>query len=587
MGFTDKKRIRVLASLCLISVALNAQSSHKPPDLVTQQNKTYRITMSKNSEYAERYAEYAMEQMRRYGIPASVTLAQGILESASGQSELSRKGNNHFGIKATKGWIQDGGKYLVYTDDKPNEKFCHYASVGDSYEHHSRFLRENSRYAKCFRLSPDDYKGWTTAIANAGYASGAGYANKLQSLIEKNNLQKYDQMVMAEMRAQGRQFGTATNPRSTTSSEVQATTTNQPIATRKEEKQYFFPLRRDEFMLITSPFGMRKDPMDRSRQQMHKGIDIQTKHEAVLATEDRGKVVAVNHNTNTGGGRSVTVEYDREDGSKYQCVYMHLDSINVKVGDTVNAGQQLGISGNTGTRTTGEHLHFGVKSISADGTKRDIDPAAYLAEIAQRGNLQLKALYKGNDLVAKYKVDNPIDTDAGNTLNTNTATNIDTNMSPDDWMKKLLSSEDSGVNMSNGDPVIDMAIQLFTSLMMLAVQIDNKNEDERLEVATDAAVNKVINISSLVPTMKSCTIAVSENGAATLTMNNGQQQFSHVLTNAETSRLSQALNDSGLSQEARQQRVAGIINSIVISQQVSQNYNQAIENQETEQLMRR
>ena len=157
----------------------------------------------------------------------------------------------------------------------------------------------------------------------------------------------------------------------------------------------------------------------------------------------------------------------------------------------------------------------------------------------------------------------------------------------DDWMKKLLSSEDSGVSMSNGDPVIDMAIQLFTSLMMLAVQIDNKNEDEKMEAATDAAVNKVINISSLVPTMKSCTIAVSENGMATLTMNNGQQQFSHVLTNAETSRLSQALNDSGLSQESKQQRVAGIINSIVISQQVSQNYNQAIENQETEQLMRR
>lgn len=156
--------------------------------------------MSKNREYAEKYAEYAMEQMRRYGIPASVTLAQGILESASGQSELSRKGNNHFGIKATKGWIQDGGKYLIYTDDKPNEKFCQYASVGDSYEHHSRFLRENSRYAKCFQLSPDDYKGWTTTIANAGYASNAGYAKSLQSLIEKNNLQKYDQMVMAEMR---------------------------------------------------------------------------------------------------------------------------------------------------------------------------------------------------------------------------------------------------------------------------------------------------------------------------------------------------------------------------------------------------
>lgn len=87
--------------------------------------------MSKNQEYIQQYAEYAMEQMRRYGIPASVTLAQGICESASGQSELSRKGNNHFGIKATSSWIENGGKYLVYTDDRPNEKFCQYANVGD------------------------------------------------------------------------------------------------------------------------------------------------------------------------------------------------------------------------------------------------------------------------------------------------------------------------------------------------------------------------------------------------------------------------------------------------------------------------
>ena len=85
----------------------------------------------KNSEYIEKYAAFAQEQMIKYGIPASVTLAQGILESASGGSELSRKGNNHFGIKATSSWLNAGGSYLVYTDDKPNEKFCRYASVGD------------------------------------------------------------------------------------------------------------------------------------------------------------------------------------------------------------------------------------------------------------------------------------------------------------------------------------------------------------------------------------------------------------------------------------------------------------------------
>ena len=110
-------------------------------------------TMSKASDYVDKYAEAAMEQMRKYGIPASVTLAQGILESASGQSELSRKGNNHFGIKATKTWLDGGGRYLVYTDDKPNEKFCQYASVADSYEHHSLFLRGNKRYSNLFELS--------------------------------------------------------------------------------------------------------------------------------------------------------------------------------------------------------------------------------------------------------------------------------------------------------------------------------------------------------------------------------------------------------------------------------------------------
>lgn len=110
--------------------------------------------MSKNQEYAEKYAAFAMEQMRKYGIPASVTLAQGILESSNGQSRLALNENNHFGIKATPQWIAQGGKYGIYTDDKPNEKFCSYDSVGGSYEHHSKFLVENKRYAACFACLP-------------------------------------------------------------------------------------------------------------------------------------------------------------------------------------------------------------------------------------------------------------------------------------------------------------------------------------------------------------------------------------------------------------------------------------------------
>lgn len=147
---------------------------------------------SKNETYAERYAAYAMEQMRRYGIPASVTLAQGILESSNGESTLAKKENNHFGIKATQGWLDGGGKYGLYTDDKPNEKFCSYDSVADSYEHHSRFLSENQRYVGCFDLQADDYQGWAKGLEQAGYATGGNYAASLIGIIERNGLDRYD-----------------------------------------------------------------------------------------------------------------------------------------------------------------------------------------------------------------------------------------------------------------------------------------------------------------------------------------------------------------------------------------------------------
>lgn len=297
-----------------------------------------------------------MVQMRKYGIPASVTLAQGILESSNGQSRLAQKENNHFGIKATAAWIEGGGKYGLYTDDKPDEKFCSYATVGDSYEHHSRFLKENKRYADCFKLAADDYKGWAQGLERAGYATGGNYAANLQRIIEVNGLDKYDRMVMEAGISQG----------------------------KAATEHYSFPVKRDEFLLVTSPFGMREDPMNPDKQQMHKGIDIRTNQEAVLATEDKGKVVAVNLNADTPGGRSVTVEYGRADNSKVQVSYHHLETVGVKTGETVNAGQQLGVSGNTGTRTTGEHLHLEVKQIHVNGTLREVNPAAYLTEIAQK-----------------------------------------------------------------------------------------------------------------------------------------------------------------------------------------------------------
>lgn len=514
--------------------------------------------MSKNQSYADQYAEAAMEQMKRYGIPASVTLAQGILESSNGESELSRLGNNHFGIKATASWLKNGGEYLVYTDDKPNEKFCKYSSVADSYEHHSKFLANNKRYAKCFQLSPDDYKGWTKGIAKAGYASGMGYAAHLQDIIERNGLQKYDQQVMSEMKAQGKSFGVENDPRQATSEER--------VQDKRQNGKYSFPLLRETYLFITSPFGMRQDPMDKSKQQMHKGIDIRCKHDAVLATENGGKVVVVNQNVNTAGGKSITVEYDREDGSKVQTTYMHLSEVNVKVGDAVSAGQKIGVTGNTGTRTTGEHLHFGVKTIAADGTSRDVDPSSYLAEIAQKGNIKQQALYNGNDLLAKYKTDVPSNTES---------------MSPDAWMKKLLSSEDSGVGLPVGsDPILEMAMTAFSSLMILAVKIDNKEAEEQKAAISQSVSERSVDLTSLVSGMKTCSLSIGDNGRAILTADNGNVKVSRELTSAELSRLSATLNDQGLSEETKRLRVAGMINSIVISQQASQNFEQGMQEQQ-------
>ena len=483
--------------------------------------------MGKNADYAARYADLAKENMRLYGIPASVTLAQGILESANGGSELARLGNNHFGIKASSSWLKNGGEYLVYTDDCPDEKFCKYATVAESYEHHSKILRNSSRYADCFKLAPDDYKGWCEGIAKAGYASGGNYAATLQRIIEANHLDRYDREVMAEKRSIG------------------ASENRTESAVQQQEAAYSFPLRREEFMFVTSAFGNRKDPLDKSRTQLHRGIDITCRHDDVLATENEGRVVAVNNNPNTAGGKSVTVEYSRPDGSKVRCSYLHLSEIFVRKDDVVKVGEKLGVTGNTGYRTTGEHLHFGVKSVSADGSARDIDPALYLAEIAVKGNIALQAQFNGKDLLAKYKPELLAANNANqrqidytnNQEKPEVAAASDAKqsqpqaMKPDEWMRKLLSSEDSGVGLSgSNDPIVDFIVQAFSMLMMLAVNIDSKSEDEQRERISEMAFLRNIDLKPFLPSMKQCSLTLTDNNRFVLDADNGTVQVHRSLT---------------------------------------------------------
>lgn len=144
-------------------------------------------------DYIEKYCKIAMLEMQEYKIPASITLAQGILESGSGNGELAKKSNNHFGIKCHNSW---DGKRTYHDDDEKGECFRVYDSPAESYRDHSIFLSSGQRYAFLFDLKITDYKGWAKGLKKAGYATLPVYANVLIKLIETYDLTKYDQQAL-------------------------------------------------------------------------------------------------------------------------------------------------------------------------------------------------------------------------------------------------------------------------------------------------------------------------------------------------------------------------------------------------------
>ncbi len=147
------------------------------------------VPVIKNTaDYIAVYKDLAVAEMKKYGIPASITLAQGILESGSGRGGLAVKANNHFGIKCHD-WT---GAKVYYDDDKAQECFRKYKSPSRSFRDHSEFLANRKRYANLFTLDKDDYKAWAKGLRRAGYATDKKYPQKLISLIERYRLDKFD-----------------------------------------------------------------------------------------------------------------------------------------------------------------------------------------------------------------------------------------------------------------------------------------------------------------------------------------------------------------------------------------------------------
>lgn len=223
---------RVILSVCLLltGFAMQAQPAER------------KFTPA---EYIETYKADAVREMLVSGVPASITLAQGMLESGNGNSALAVYANNHFGIKCHAGWT---GETYIQDDDEKNECFRKYASVYDSYLDHSEFLRSRSRYASLFELKISDYKGWARGLKEAGYATDPRYADRLIELIERYKLNQYDK---AE--------GAAAKPVQHDSKQVPASVAAKPSKREVFENngvEYIIVKKGDSFLKLAEELGL-------------------------------------------------------------------------------------------------------------------------------------------------------------------------------------------------------------------------------------------------------------------------------------------------------------------------------------------
>lgn len=431
--------------------------------------------------FFEQYAQVAIDQQIKYGIPASITLAQMALESGYGTSDAATKSNNFFGVKVGSSW---NGAYDLYNDDKANEKFRRYDSVMQSVEDHSAVLM-NGRYRQCQAFASTDYTNWAIGIKAGGYASDKDYANKLIGVIEKQGLAKYDQMAVSQAQQQGLQIGYMRG-RQQPAPQEQTTLAQLP-------GHWSLPMQLDG-LPMTGEYGEQRSG------HRHGGIDISTNRQSlpVFATEDNGKVVAAKAN-NGAAGNTITVEYNRADGTKFQTTYMHLSQIGVKEGDTVNAGQQIGVSGNTG-RSTGPHLHFETKFMDAAGNWTRFNPEKYLAEIEVRSGTATALNRNGEDTLAQYRSQMHIlpNQQPGIAADSNQAllANITNSNDPSKWLAYLMNNNN---DMSSGrDMISELISTMFSAAITVAMSLRTSEEvkaedaaESQMKASAQAADNTV------------------------------------------------------------------------------------------------
>ena len=299
-------------------------------------------------EYINLVKNIAIQQMEKYKIPASVTIAQAILESGDGNSDLAKKGKNHFGVKCH-GW---SGDKSYHDDDKPNECFRNYDNISDSFEDHSKFLKDNGIYKTLFDLDITDYKGWSQGLESAGYATSSKYAETLISIIERDNLFEYD----VNNESSNDVIANVENTGGGSSD------TDMNLETPKSTGNYF-----------------RKGNNKLYGKRGHSGHDYIAVNNPIVYMK-KGKVKYASFDNNSCGG-TITIVPDGEDR---KAIFCHMSEIYVTTGKNIKAGTTIGVSGGGkgqkgAGHSTGHHLHFGMKNRSDGG--KFIDPNDYIDDI--------------------------------------------------------------------------------------------------------------------------------------------------------------------------------------------------------------
>lgn len=443
------------------------------------------MAVSRNvaEDFIEKYKDIAIEHQIKYGIPASVTLAQACLESAYGTSGGAKNQNMFFGIKANSTWKGEVAQY--WDDEAGKSNFRAYPTPEASFADHARLLTTKHYQNYCGRFAPTDHYNWLIGIKAGRYATDDDYVAKNEGVIRDYGLEKYDKMAMEEAARRKVTCGYLKGDRSSFFNPSNTVSNEQVLG----NKQYF--TQSDNLALpidfsnpnvkVSSNFGDTK-----GRDHVHHGLDISTggQNLPIHVTQGNGKVVA-NDFEKGGAGNYVKIQYDMPNGKSFQCVYMHLkEKSPLEKDQIVNHNDLVGYTGNTG-HSSGTHLHFEVRELQKDGSWKAVSPVNYLAEISVRTGQQdvaLKAQDGKTDYLAQAKSNMAV-VPAGD-LAQQTNSN-----DPNKWMNLLAQQSGSTLDDSQ-DPISSLIKSYFTSLLVVMVRMTDRAKGDKMDAENKSLAEK-------------------------------------------------------------------------------------------------